>query len=215
MTRPVRWMAGGAVLCLALLAAAWFVLVSPTRAKAAETAQQADAAQTSLAVKQAQLQTLLRQQKNLPTATAALSALKARVPADLALPDLLRDISATATSTHVDVTTVSPSAPTPVTATSVTGKAVSGVYATTVAMTVTGSYFDLSSFLHALEQLPRTYSVTGLQLALGGGSAPGSAAGTASNPLTATITSVIFTAPPVGTTSTPTTGTATPAGSVS
>jgi Tfp pilus assembly protein PilO len=205
-------MAGGAVLCLALLAAAWFVLVSPTRAKASQTATQANAAQASLAVKQAQLQTLLRQQKNLPAATAELAALKARVPADLALPALLRDISATATSTHVDVTTVSPGAPTPVTAGSVTGKAVPGVYATSVSMSVTGSYFDLSSFLHALEQLPRTYSVTGLQLAPGAQGAVGATA--TANALTANVTAVLYTAPPASTT--PATATATtPAGSAS
>jgi Tfp pilus assembly protein PilO len=212
MSRPVRWMAGGAVLCLALLAAAWFVLVSPTRAKASQTATQANAAQASLAVKQAQLQTLLRQQKNLPAATAELAALKARVPGDLSLPALLRDISATATSTHVDVTTISPGAPTPVTATSLAGKAVPGVYASTVSMSVTGNYFDLSSFLHALEQLPRTYSVTGLQLAAGGAAAPGATANT--NALTAAVTAVIYTAPPASTT--PATATATtPAGSAS
>ncbi|MCW2691795.1 MAG: Pilus assembly protein PilO [Mycobacterium sp.] len=87
-----------------------------------------------------------------------------------------------------------------------------GVYASTVSMSVTGSYFDLSSFLHALEQLPRTYSVTGLQLTPGAQGATGAAANT--NSLTAAVTAVIYTAPPASTT--PATATATtPAGSAS
>lgn len=220
MNKTRQWTVLTAVAVLVVLAGGWMLLVSPQRSKAKDLNAQADSAQTQLAQLHAQLATLLAQKRNLPEQQRILAQIATKIPADPAEPTLIRQLQGAAHAAGVDLSQLSPSTPTQVSATTssapTTGTAASTTTAATsslplwqipVAITVSGSYFNVEMFEHSLEQLPRAMLVSSLSLAPGSGSAGSSTSGsssassaTAPSGVTATINATVFLSPQTGTT---------------
>jgi Tfp pilus assembly protein PilO len=109
MTR--RWSLLTAVVILGILAASWFLLVSPKRADAADLRNQATKQQSDNAALVQQLNELKAQSLNLPKEKAELAVLGKEIPDNPALPTLIRDLSASGKKVGVSIMSMKPSTP--------------------------------------------------------------------------------------------------------
>lgn len=163
-----------------ILAAGWFLLVSPKRGEASALREQAASQVSANAQLGAKLQVLKAQAKALPREQAKLAAVAAKIPDNPALPALIRALTTAAQSAGVELVSVTPSAPTAATTAPATGTATAakpGVAASSssagqlgvipVAINVVGGYFQVEQFMSALENLPRSMRVTNLALVPG------------------------------------------------
>jgi Tfp pilus assembly protein PilO len=109
MTR--RWSLLTAVVIVGILAASWFLLVSPKRADAADLHKQAAKQQSDNAELTQQLNELKAQQLDLPKKKAELAVLGKQIPDNPALPTLVRDLSAAGKKVGVSIVSMKPSSP--------------------------------------------------------------------------------------------------------
>jgi Tfp pilus assembly protein PilO len=149
--------------CLAVLAAGWFLLVSPKHATAADLREQASVQEDSNATLRTELATLKAQSKNLPEQQARIAAVAAKIPADPAMPTLIRSLDAASADAGVELVDITPGAPVAPPAAS----APTGLTTVPVALDIVGGYFEVQQFLSDLEGLTRAFRVTGLHLAPG------------------------------------------------
>jgi type IV pilus assembly protein PilO len=201
MDKVRQWSMLTAVGVIAVLAAGWFLLVSPQRSHASALRAQAVSQQQGNDVLRTQVAALRAQQKDLPKEQARLAQIGTLIPDNPALPSLIRSLSDAADGAGVDLSALSPAPPTMVTAavgsqpvvagTAGTAAARPGATATgsattaaqgaatplaqiPVTLTVSGSYFNLEQFIASLETLKRAMKVTGFSVSAGpsaGGSA--------------------------------------------
>lgn len=204
MSKTRQWTALGAAAVLSVLSLGWFLVISPMRGEAAELVAATEAQQLHTAALTSQLQVLRAQAAELPAQQARLAELQQELPETVALPDLIRLLTAAADEAGVELTSISPSAP-----------VANGTLAEVpLALTVDGTYFNLQQFLGALEDLPRAFLIAGFSLAPQGDD---------STELQLSLNGKVFTqqlpngpaaatVPPAGTTASATTGhgTATP-----
>lgn len=108
------WRLGGIAAAMLILVGAWFGLVNPQREEAAaldtETASQ-EAASAQLAAK---ISLLKKMSEELPAQEAKLAAIQQRMPATVALPTLIRNLTDVAANARVVVASVTPGRPAPV-----------------------------------------------------------------------------------------------------
>lgn len=121
MSKSKIWMAGGALACVLVLIASWFLLIGPQRAEAAELEDQTASAQEANAALRLKIATLEKQFNELDSLKSEMDAIRESMPADVAESTLLREVQGLATGTSttlVSVTTgdaaplVDPNAPT-------------------------------------------------------------------------------------------------------
>jgi type IV pilus assembly protein PilO len=187
MTRTRTWIAGTAVLAVLILLAGWLLLINPQRSEAAELREAAAAARTTNATLQVRLDELVAKSAGLPALQARVAAVRSRLPSQTELPELIRSLTNGASGAGLNLTGIVPSTPTLVTAAAAGDPATGGaaaapsatgdqLYAINVALTLTGSYAGVSSFVNQLEELTRAFQVTGFTIAqnTGEGSARGS-----------------------------------------
>ncbi|MDP9407646.1 MAG: type 4a pilus biogenesis protein PilO [Actinomycetota bacterium] len=155
MSKTRQWIALAAAVVLAVLGLGWFLLVSPMRSEAAELTSQTEQQQLQTATLTRQLQVLRGQAAELPAQQSRLAELEKELPETVALPELIRLLTAAGAETGVEIVSMAPSAP-------VASGAISEVPFTLV---VNGGYFNLEQFLGALEDLPRAFLVAGFSLA--------------------------------------------------
>jgi Tfp pilus assembly protein PilO len=173
--------------CLVVLAAGWFLLVSPKRSDATALRAQADTQVTANSQLSTQLQVLKAQAKDLPKQQAKLAAVAAKIPSNPALPALVRALTSAATSAGVELVTMTPGPPVLVTPVAPVAAATAAKSATTpgttaatatsssagelasipLTLNVAGGYFQVEQFVAALENLPRSMRVTSLSVAPG------------------------------------------------
>lgn len=218
MDKLQQWVALTVVGALAILAAGWFLVVSPKRSEAADLRTQAteqDSANTAL---QGQLQVLKVQAKDLPKKQAELAAVAAKIPGNPGLPALIRALTAASTSAGVEFVSVTPSTPVaaqaPAAAAGVAAPPVGAVapaapaaaapvggtagtlMSIPVAINVVGDYFEVEQFLANLEGLPRALRVSNLTLAPGQSPTAGTSKSATTvadgRSLTSTITGSVF-----------------------
>lgn len=208
MDKLQQWVALTLVGALAILAAGWFLLVSPKRGEAADLrAQTVDqvAANSQL---QGQLQVLKAQAKDLPKKQAELAAVAAKIPNNPGLPALIRALTAASTSAGVEFVSVTPGAPVASVAPAATVAAPAAgteagltapsagtLLSIPVNIDVVGDYFEVEQFLANLEGLPRALRVSNLSLAPGTSPVAGTATKTNvedGRVLTSTITGSVF-----------------------
>ena len=202
-----------------ILAAGWFLLVSPKKGEAAELQAQAAQQTTANSVLETELQVLRIQAKELPKKQAELARVAAKIPDNPSLPALIRALTAASTSAGVEFVSVTPSppaalaAPTAVapvaqaepaaaTATGPTPPAVvapktagtAGELALIpVAINVVGDYFEIEQFLANLENLPRALKVSNLTLVPGSSPTAGATTSTdTGRTLVSTITGSVY-----------------------
>jgi len=211
------WRIGGIAAAILLLVAAWFALISPTLQKAsaleAETASQEQASDAL----RSRISLLKKQSAELPTQEAKLAAIKQRIPATVALPTLIRNLTTIASRARVTVATVTPGRPAPIAveapaapppepsaAESESGDEAADSAAAPAAAVPTGpqvqvvslqvvacgSFAELRSYLRELESMRRVVSVSGLTITHGS-----CAPGAPDTDLTANITASTFMLP--------------------
>lgn len=190
--------------CLLVLAAGWFMLVSPKRSEADDLRVQAATQVTANAQLETQLAVLKAQAKDLPKQQAKLAAVAARIPDNPALPALVRALTTAATSAGIELVSLTPGAPAvagaaapgaPV-APGAAGPAPAGtagqLAVIPLSLSVVGGYFQVEQFVSNLENLPRSARITALTLSPGAN--PLKKAGSADDgrSLTTTITGQVF-----------------------
>jgi Tfp pilus assembly protein PilO len=109
MTR--RWSLLTAALIVGILAASWFLLVSPKRSDAADLRDQATKQSESNAALVQQLNELKAQSIDLPKQKAQLAVLGKEIPDNPALPTLIRDLTAAGKRVGVQVLSMKPGIP--------------------------------------------------------------------------------------------------------
>lgn len=209
MTR--RWSLLTAVLIIGILAAGWFVLVSPKRSDVADLRQQATDQQASNAALVQKLSVLKAQSLDLPKQKAQLAVLGKEIPNNPALPTLVRDLMTAGKKVGVEVVSMKPGAPVAVAvavpvpvaapATTTTGTDTAGtsadsgttptttaaapvaapLYNVPLALEISGSYFEVEQFINKLEGMQRKFLLTGFTLKASSG-----ATGTTSTTTTTT-----------------------------
>jgi Tfp pilus assembly protein PilO len=209
MLKIQKLVAMAALVAVAMLAAGWFLLVSPQRSKAAGYESDAAGIRANSAQLQTQLASLRQQQKGLPKVRARLAAIAAKVPNNPAEPALVRALTKAADDAGVDLTTIAPAEPTlvvaaaavttPATGTSTAPVAPStvgagGTKVATIAVKITavGTYAGLMQFQANLEALTRSLKTTGIALAPGGSPTDTTAAVGYDGKLTASISANVY-----------------------
>lgn len=219
-----QWVLLTVVGCLAVLAAGWFLLISPQHAQAADLRTQAAAQDSSNATLRTQISVLKAQAKDLPAQQAAVAEVAAKIPADPGLPALVRALDAASTEAGVELVSITPGTPAPVTASGTTAApgaaaapgapgsaATTGLQVIPVAVNVVGGYFEVEQLVNGLESLNRAFRVTALSLAPG--SSPLSKAAVTADDgrtLLATVTGQVYMSTALGHASASTAGAAGP-----
>ncbi len=204
MTRIRQWSIGTVVAVLAVLAAGWFLLVSPQHSKAAALRSSTATTEQASATLRTQIAVLQAQARRLPAERAQLAAVSRQLPTAAQLPTLIRQLTAAAKGSSADLVSISPGALAPVAAagTTVVGAApAGGVSFLPVTLTAKGGFFALEEMLGNLERLPRAFVVSTVTVAPAdsSGSAAGSAASTGATSgaaLTLSVTGRVFVATP-------------------
>lgn len=201
-----------ALVCLLVLVVGFMLLVKPERSKAASVKSQTTTVQGQVQSLRAQLATLQDESRNLASQQAVLAQIVQQLPAQPALPALLRSLDAAAAQTNVDLTNVSPGNPAayttnPVAAaatasgtssttssSSASTGAVSGLAQIPLSLSVTGSYFDIEQFLDQLEGLQRSMLVNTFTIGYQGDKAAssGSTQAVGTGELTVSIQAEVF-----------------------
>lgn len=145
-----------------VLAAYYFLLLSPLRTSIAETESSIATEQQTLAQNKAKLAQMEQTRREAAKNQATLIELSKMVPESTELPSLLLQIQDLATESGIDFMTISPSEPQPA------GSA--EIIALSIA--IQGSFFDINDFLYRAEQMVagpgRLLAVKQISFALGG-----------------------------------------------
>jgi Tfp pilus assembly protein PilO len=177
---------------IAIVAAGYFLVVSPKNAAAADLRAQADKETTSQGQLKAQIAMLTQDEKHAAQYQAQLAALKLHMPDGTDEPSFIREVYKAADASTVDLTDVTPGlpvapsitaqvAPKPTatdTGTSSPSATSSGPPAPAavnpllslsvipVAMTVSGTYDEVKDFLDRVSRFRRAYLVSGVNLSI-------------------------------------------------
>ena len=202
-----RALAIGVVAALLVLLLWWFLLWSPQRKKISDARDRRDAAQQQVAQLRVTLSRLQDLKRTEALKRSQIESLRVAVPDQPNLAQFILDANDAANKAGIDFISISPSPP----AGAATGAPAGAPASITLAMNVTGGYFQVLDFLNRLNDLPRIVVIDNLSLAPGGGAA--------ASDLSVTISARMFTtsAPAAaggatGTTATTTTRPATSAG---
>jgi len=191
---------------LAVLAAAWLLLVAPEREKASKLGSEVSAAQAQLTTAESQVASARAAQAGYSTAYASLVSLGKAVPTDQEVPSLIYQLAQASNQKKVDFTSIT---------TSATGGASGGSSAAPVAASAgftqmpftfvfNGSFFDLYNLFQQLNHFTlntssgklvvsgRLLTIQSAQLAPASTSGPGQGA---NGQLTGTITATAYVLP--------------------
>lgn len=216
MEKMRQWTVLTALGVVGVLAAGWFLMVSPQRSHASDLRTQAASEQQATAGLQSQVNQLKQQQKGETAQQRELAKIAAQIPDNPMLPALIRELSSAAHQAGVSLDSLSPSQPTAVAAAApapapvASGTGVTAAPAVAapldaipVVITVTGSYFNIETFMRQLEHLTRALKTSGLTIGPSSGGTAAGAAGSAPNALSGQIQATVYESPsiaPVGTT---------------
>ena len=114
MTKTRIWSAVTAALCVLLIVAAYFLLIAPKRAEAADLRDQTLAQDQANQQSRLKIQQLKAQYAELPTKQAELAVIKQQLPDNPALPTLIRTLASMADATGVTLVSLAPAPPTAV-----------------------------------------------------------------------------------------------------
>ena len=132
-SRTRLWGIGTAVVCLALLLAANFLVVAPRRAQAAELTTQRESVIASNTQLQARISQLKTQAKTLSQREAELAVIQKQMPPALEMSQFLRDVETIAGESGVVLISVQPAGAVELTAGAATSGATMGTTSSTAA----------------------------------------------------------------------------------
>lgn len=174
MTRTRIWALFTALAVGIIIFGGYALVLSPKRTELANLRSQRVAAAQQIALLHGQLAQLDAMARRLPVQQQRLAAFATKFPPTVALPDLIRSLTADAQAAGAAVTVLTPSAPTlPGAVAGGTGTPAppaggSGTPASYVevplSVTVEGSYAQLTAFLGALEGMPRAVLVSAVSI---------------------------------------------------
>ena len=169
MTKAQKWTALTAVAVLAIVAAGWLLLVSPKRSEAAELRSQRQSQDQQNELLRTQIARLVEQSKDLPEQQSTLKGIRRQLPANPALPELIRALNKAATSSGATLESLAPKTPEAVGAASPsagsTAPATSAeLVAIPVTITASGKFYEVEQLLNKLEELERAFLVTGFDV---------------------------------------------------
>jgi Tfp pilus assembly protein PilO len=185
MSRIQQWVAGTVVAVLVIIAAGWFLAISPQKHKASSLSSQATSEEQTNDGLHNRVTALTAQMSAVPAEEASVAAIAAKIPADPELPSYVRALSTIASQTGVDLISISPGTPTAVVVAAATvapAPAASGgatasaapvaaapspasLQAISLGIDVQGGYFQIQQFTAAMQRLARSTVVTTLSLA--------------------------------------------------
>lgn len=160
------WIAGAVVVWLLMSVAAWFLLISPKRAEAADLREQTAQVDAQNLQTEARIETLKKQAAEMPKLQAERDVLRTALPKDDELAALTRRINGMSTATGMTLDSITPGSPATVaapaaaaaTTTTTTESATSEESATTDSTASTSAPAAATS---ALVKVPVTITVTG------------------------------------------------------
>lgn len=185
-SKTSRWTATTALLCAAIMAATWLLLISPRRAEAADIRAQAEERQSQNDALQLEVAQLRAQFAELGKSRAELAQIQAQMPINAAMPALVRSVDAAATASGVDLVSLTPAAaktmtqrqgaastPAPSAGTGAPASPAAGsagglrVIELPVTIVSHGEYFQQVLFLKKLQtELVRVLAISNLQMAV-------------------------------------------------
>jgi Tfp pilus assembly protein PilO len=169
-----KWYAGAGVASVAVLAAGWFLLVSPQQGNAADLGTQADAAIAHNAVTQTQIAGLQKEFANLPQLQSQVAKIRTRIPASPNEAALLRALSDAARTAGVTLSAVRAQPPVAIVATGSAGASAAAgtnplatpgqVSQIPLSIDIVGGFANTRLFLNAVEGMQREMLVTNLDI---------------------------------------------------
>ncbi|MDC7120792.1 hypothetical protein OMK64_04510 [Cellulomonas fimi] len=105
------WIGGTVFVALVIMAASWFLAISPTLAAASELRDQAEQTREFNEMLELRVAKLAADFAKLPEYRAELDQIRTQVPADALLSDYIRQLDAIATARGVTITAISPGTP--------------------------------------------------------------------------------------------------------
>jgi len=157
-TRTARWSALTGLVCVVVLVATWFVLVSPRRSQAADLDDQRTSAEARNTTLEAEIAALQRQYAELPELREQLATIRRQMPPASDVAKLVRSLSDLAGDSGVELDSIVPGTATVLTPAAGTTPALVSV---PVTVTVSGRYVESALFLRYLQtRLGRVLLVT-------------------------------------------------------
>jgi len=144
---------------VALAAILMFFLVLPKMGQVSSAQQDLDAAEAQQLTLESQLAALQQAEAAAPEAKATIQRVEQQIPPTVDEPGLLLLIRNAATRSGIAFSNLTPGTP--------TLDATSGLSTIPLAITATGSYFQIAEFLYSIETLPRAAKVLTVTLAPG------------------------------------------------
>ncbi len=139
-----------------------FLLVFPKMGEVSDANDALAAAQAQQGTLESQLAALEQAEAAAPEAKATIQEVEQQIPPTVDQPGMFLLLKNAATRSAVTLSTFTPGTP--------TLDAATGLSAIPLAVTATGTYFQLTEFLYSIETLPRAAKVLNVTLAPGGDS---------------------------------------------
>jgi type IV pilus assembly protein PilO len=157
-TRTARWSAVTGLVCVVVLVATWFVLVSPRRSEAADLGDQRASTETQNVSLEAEIADLRSRFGDLEDLRAELARIRKQLPPSADVASLVRSLESIADDSGVTIESITPGAAITVSPATATTPALVSV---PVAVTVRGRYVEDALFLRYLQtRLGRVFLVT-------------------------------------------------------
>lgn len=172
-SRTSRWLIGTAVLCVALLAATWFLLVAPRRAEVQDLRAQRVATEDQAALLRVRIAELQDQFASLDERREELAAVRKQLPTTAAVPNLVRTLESYAETAGVTLNSIAPGPPAlyapdgqEASAASPAPGAAGQLVTIPLSLDVEGSYAEITLFLRYVQaKMQRAYLISSIQLA--------------------------------------------------
>jgi hypothetical protein len=190
------WLAGGALAAVIIVAAGWFLFISPKLSSASSMRSQTSSTEFQNTVLQAKTNQLRNESKNIGDLKSQLQTALAGLPTDSGLPQFTTEVSSIAATNAVKVTSITvggltaaaPGGAAP--ATPATGVATAGsVYALPVTILSTGPMPHQLAFITGIENGARRVLVNSTQVSVAAG------AGSINSDVTVTVQLTLFSQP--------------------
>ena len=190
MDKLKQWIALSVAGAVAIVAAGWFLVISPKRGEAAELRAQADEQVSANATLRTQIEMLKAKSRDLPKEQARLAGVAAKIPNNPGLPTLVRSLLEASTSSGVELVSITPGQPVVAAAAPPAGQpqpagqpepaaqaapqpaappanGLGQLASIPVAINIVGDYFEVARFVGQLESMPRALRVNNLTLTPG------------------------------------------------
>ena len=136
-----------------------FVLVLPKLGQVSDAKKQLEAARAKQSTLESQLRALQDAKNAAPVAQKTIDRVNQEIPPTADLPGLILLLQNAATSSGIDLVTITPSTP--------AFDATTGLSTISVSVSATGTYFALTEYLYKIETLPRAAKVLSITLSPG------------------------------------------------